>query len=267
MGALWPASPIAPFAGGTGTGESAEQTFPVDVGANWLAFAQTNVVQEAPAVAEGAAAIGIFRGNNYKNTPTEIFSNIVSPRIVAEHSGETQEAKWYEQNLPTPAGVDIVYLVEQIDANAGNTEITVDVVWSDEPNGVPMNRLFARETLDTIAVGAGITISDGLQITDYTIYFVPGGVVTADEELTGRISANSAGIGIQNTSTLSYNVSSIEATEGSQFAAPKRAKMALPIVRRTATVTSSLAATSTATNPGAWGYGFGYIPLAIAPIV
>jgi len=263
--ALWPASPIAPFAGGTGTGESTEQTFPVDVGANWLAFAQTNVMQEAPAVAESAAHIGIFRGNNFKNTPSEIFSNIVTARLEATFSGLTQEAKWYEQNLPTPAGTDIVFLVENIDANAGNTEVTVDVVWSDGSNGNPMNRLFARETADTVAVGAGITISDGAQITDYTIYFVPGGVVTADEELSGRISANSAGIGIQNTSTLSYNISSIEATSGAQFAAPKRAKMALPIIRRTATVTSSLAATSTATNPGAWGYGFGYMPLVVQP--
>jgi len=263
--ALWPASPIAPFAGGTGTGESAEQTFPVDVGANWLAFAQTNVVQEAPAAAESAACIGIFRGNNFKNTPSELFSNIVSARLEATFSGLTQEAKWYEQNLPTPAGVDIVYLVENIDANAGDTEVTVDVVWSDVSNGNPMNRLFARETSSATAVGAGITISDGLQITDFTVYYVPGGVVVADEEATGRISANSAGIGIQNTSTLSYNVSSIEATSGSQFAAPKRARMALPIIRRTATVTSSIATTSTSTNPDAWGYGFGYIPLAIQP--
>jgi len=262
--ALWPASPVAPFAGGTGTGESAEQTFPVDVGANFMAFQKTNVAQEAPAAAEGAMVIGITRGNNFKNLPSEIFSNIVCPRLEATFSGLTSAAKWEEQNLPVPGGTDIIYVVENIDANAGDTEVTMDVIWSDTINGNPMNRLASRETSTATAVGAGITISDGLQITDYEVALVPGGVVTDDEEITSRISANSPGIGIQNTSTLSTIASSIEATSGSQFTEPSRAKIALPIIRRTTTVTSSISVASAPTNPGAWLYKFGYIPLAVA---
>jgi hypothetical protein len=263
---LWSAAPIAPFAGGTGVAQSAEQTIAVDTRATHLAFAKLSVCQEAPAVAESACVIGRFAGNNFKNTPAELISNIVGNRLGTPMYGSTYDAEWYEFNLPVPSGDNISFTVEPIDANAGNIQCTLDIIWANGLNGSPLNRIFERETINTTTVGAGFTISQGSEVRDFTVAMVPGGVLTADEQQSGRISANSSGFGLQNTLTLSYLVHPIEVTAGGSLTHPNRAKgLRIPIVHSTAAVTSSLAETSAPTNAAAWLMGIGYIPRVVNP--
>lgn len=202
--------------------------------------------------------IGAFGGNNFKNTPCELHSNIVCPRLETTWSGLSSPYFYMPFHMPVSPGNDIEFTVEPVDANAGDTEFTLDILWSDRPYGDPINRLYARETTSSTAVGASITLSEAVQLIDFTTYLVPGGVVVADEEQTGRISATSAGFGVQNTLTQSIAVQAIEATSGSTYAEPTTKNIDIPITHSTTVITSGYAETSAPTNPGAWGYGLGY---------
>jgi len=219
--------------------------------------------QEAPAVGESSFMIGSFVGNNFRNTPAELASNVVCNRLEATAGGMTHPPRWYEFNLPVPSGTDIQTQVENVDSNAGNTEFVFDVIWSDSANGTPMNRLFARETIITTTIGLSIVISEGARVTDYSTVVVPGGTLVADEEESGRISATSTGFGIVNTLTQSYMVQPIEATSGSSNTWVNYSNLDLPITQLTSTVTSSLSQTSAPTNPSQWLYGIGYQPIRL----
>jgi len=249
--------------GGTGVTVSATQTVTVDSSANFLANAKVTTLQEAPATAEASCVIGRFFGNSFQNTPAELVSNVVGPRLEATAAGGTYPAEWYEFNLPVPAGVDISFTVENTDSNAGNTENTLDLIWSDAANDTPKNREFTRETINTTLTGPNLIISEGAMVTDLTTVMVPGGVVVADEEQTGRIFATSSGFQTQNTLSLSYAIHGIEATSGSSWTHPNRAFQSLPIIHRTATVATTLIETSGPTNPGTWFLGVGYRPIRV----
>jgi len=264
--ALWSTSPLTPFAGGTGTTVSADQTIDPPNQSRQMAFARVTTTQEAPAAAEASCVFGKFTGDSYVSTPAEILSNVCGPRLEATAAGGTYPADWYELNLNHPT-TKYVFTVENMDSNAGDTENTLDIVWANVANGLPINRLFARETINTTLTGPTINLSTsgsgqsngaGAAVRDLTTVMVPGGVVVADEEQTGRIFMESTGFNPANIISNSYVIHGIEATSGSTWTHPTRTRQNFPIISETSTVTPTLIETSGPTNPGTWAAGIGF---------
>jgi len=145
-----------------------------------------------------------------------------------------------------------------MDSNIGNTEESVDIIWSNQVNGDRIYREFNRAKISTTLSGDNVDISDGLELRDFTAVQTPGGVVVADEEIVSRITINSTGFGISNSLTQTAVTHGIENTSGSTITDINYENVSLPITSQTAIVTSSLAISSDSTNPFSWAIGVGY---------
>lgn len=253
---LWSTS-LPPFAGGTGIAISAEQTITPPSQSAQIAFIKHTTAQEAPGVAQSSCTFLRVFGSSYTSTPTELVSNIVGNRLAAINAGATYPARWYEFNQPHPI-VNFSCESQNMDSNAGDTEESVDIIWSNQVNGDRIYREFNRAKISTTLTGDNIDISDGLELRDYTFIQCPGGVVVADEEIVSRGTINSTGFGISNSLSQTANTMSIEATSGSTITDINYENVSLPITSQTAIVTSSLAISSDSTNPFSWAVGVGY---------
>ena len=270
---LFPDSPIAPFASGTGTAVTAAQTWVVPSGMNYLAYIKAFFVPEAPAVAEGVGAVIAMVGQDWKHTPSEFFTEIGGTRLEAPW-GQLVKAtpRWWPFHLPIKPGGTIGVTAEPIDALADNGEIGIDVLYSDVKSGEAVQRLMSRETANTTTTGASITISGAAKVTDYTVSYVPGGVLVADEEVTGRLAVTSGALVAWQTLTLSYHVHGIEATSGgnqpelSVAGLPPYDPLNITIKDETAAFSSRLTETSAPGNAAAYAYGIGYTPKKISPV-
>jgi len=256
MCALWSTS-LTPFSGGTGVAISAEQTLTPPSQSAQIAFMKHTTAQEAPAVGEASCTFLRVFGSSYTSTPTELVSNICGPRLEATAASPTYPARWFEFNQPHPI-VNFSVESQNMDSNAGNTEETLDTIWSNQNNGARIFREFNRTTASTVLTGANVDISDGIELMDYVFLQVPGGTVVADEEIVSRGTINSTGFGVSNSLTQTAVTHAIEATSGGTFTDINYENVSLPITATTAIVTSSLAIASDSTNPFAWAIGVGY---------
>jgi len=260
--ALWSTSQV-PWAGGTGVAISATQTLTPPSQSAEIAFMKHTTIQEAPAVAEASCTFLRVFGSSYTSTPTELVSNVVSNRLEATAAGATYPAKWFEFNQPHPI-VNFSVESQNMDSNAGNTEETLDTIWSNQTNGDRIFREFNRAKISTTLTGDNVDISNGIELRDYTAVVCPGGVLTADEEITARITINSTGFGISNSLTQTAVSHPIEATSGSSFTDINYENVSLPITATTAIVTNTMAIDSDTTNPFSWAIGVGYTKTFIA---
>jgi len=255
--ALWSTS-LTPFAGGTAVAPSVAQTVTPPSQAASMAFTKHSTLQEAPAVGESSCTIGSFSGSSFISTPSENVSNIANARLEATAAPGSYPAIWWEHNVATPI-VNFNFTTENVDSNAGNTEETLDIIWSDGFNGDSIFREFTRETISTTTAAAtNLSISDGLEVRDQTMVYVPLGTQAADEELTGTITASSTGFSPSNSTSQTYVTHGIEATSGSVWTDINYSNISLAITTQTAIVTSAIAVTSAANVPGSWFMGLGY---------
>jgi len=255
--AMWSTSQT-PWAGGTGVAVSATQTITPPSQSSFISFTKHSTVQEAAAVAEASCTFLRIFGSSFTSTPTESVSNIVGTHLVAEFGGFTYPARWFEHNQPHPI-VDFSCESQNMDSNAGNTEETLDILWSTDMNGgFRTFREFNRAKISTTTTGDNINISDGQTLLDYTAIQCPGGVVVADEEIVSRITIDSTGFGFSDSLVQTAVTHGIEATQGGTATDINYETTNLPIESQTTIVKNSIAIASDATNPFTWAVGVGY---------
>jgi len=260
--AIFPTSPVAPFATGTGVAESGQQTFTVPSGVVEMVAIRGHVTAEAPAPAEGMCGVFKVTGTDWKHTPYEFFSEIGGSNLGAiDGNAYAIEPRWWPARLPVKAGATIAVTIEMLDAMAGNAEALVDILWSTTRTGLPpVQRLCSRETASTSATGASITVTNASRLVDYTYAYVPGGVLVADEEVTSRLTVTSGALSEQQTMSLGNVVHGIEATSGQSWTTLMKADVDIPVRDDPAVFNASIAVTSASGNADAYAYSIGYIP-------
>lgn len=250
---------------GTGLDETAEVTFVAPSNAVQLNRLRGHIHGTAPSAAESGFGVFKVRGQDWKHSPYEFFSEIMPGKLgTVDQVGYEREPRWWNAYLPIVPGGTYAVTYEPLDAMAADGRFDVDVEYSTiEGGGEPMQRLASRETATSTATGPTITISGAAKVVEYTIGVAPS-TVAADDPSDGLIAVTSSGLVGQQTFNLSFNVHSIEAISGVASTSLFQAPQDIDVEAETLVITSAITVTTALTTAGAYAYAIGYRPKKVA---
>jgi hypothetical protein len=176
----------------------------------------------APAVAESVFVRIQFLGSDYKFQPQQAYAQIAGGTLSTINAqGRIGGMPLYLSYTPVSGSETWTIEVEALDAMAGDARAAMTLIYSDRPSGNPAQ--YGRATLETSTgttaadtAGADIVQSGMRELVEYG-GGVTGSTVTADEEITSRITLRcNAWEPVQQTVFYLEPAYAVELTSGAQ---------------------------------------------------
>ena len=184
---------VGPAAVGTGVARAAiDAEYSVPSAARELVGVIPTIMGEAPAPAESILAIGDIIGADFKGIPCEFPFPVAAGKLGAVDQLETTPMEFWPIHAPLKGTEDLNFGQEMCDANAGDAQAGLTLVFSEKPSGKgQIYGKFSREiagstTAAYVAEGTDIKISNALKMYEMVAIAVCAGITTADQELASK---------------------------------------------------------------------------------
>jgi len=258
---------LDPFALGTAAGSEVTSNITTPSNAVEMVATRAYLTSDAPSVAQTGIVAMSIKGTDFANQPTEWLPDLMNSKLgTANGQGQFNEQKWEFWNQPARPNSEWTFSANSLDAISGNGTAAVDILWSTTPSGrTPRQAKISGTTATTTASGASVTLSGIQSVTDYSIAVCPT-TISGDEPGSGKITLTSSALAEQQSTSLSYTQSAVEATSGICYSPIQRVKCALPIQsgkQVSATFTSSIDVNAALGAAGIYLYSIGYTPVQI----
>ena len=258
---------LDPFALGTAAGSEVTANINTPSNAVEMVATRAYLTSDSPSVAQTGIIAMSIKGTDFANQPTEWLPDMMYSKVgTVNGQGQFNEQKWEFWNQPARPNSEWTFSANSLDALSGNGTAAVDILWSTTPSGrTPRQAKISGTTATTTSSGASVQISGIQNVTDYSIAVCPTTIGT-DEPGSGKITLTSSALAEQQSTSLSYTQSAVEATSGICYSPIQRVKCSLPIQagkQTSATFTSSIDVNAALGAAGIYLYSIGYTPVQI----
>ena len=128
---------VGPAAVGTGVARAAiDAEYSVPSAARELAGVIPTIMGEAPAPAESILAIGDIIGADFKGIPCEFPFPVAAGKLGAVDQLETTPMEFWPIHAPLKGTEDLNFGQEMCDANAGDAQAALTLVFLEKPSGL-----------------------------------------------------------------------------------------------------------------------------------
>lgn len=258
---------LDPFALGTAAGSAVTSNITTPSNAVELVATRAYLTSDAPSAAECGIVKVSIKGTDFANQPTEWLPDLMNSKVgTVNGQGQFNEQKWEFWNQPARANSEWTINATSLDALSGNGTVAVDFLWSTTPSGrTPRQAKVSGTTATTTSSGASVTLSGIQNVTDYAIAVCPT-TITTDDPSSGKITLTSSALSEQQSTSLSFTVSAVEATSGIAYSPIQHVKCSLPIQagkQTSATFTSAIDVNAALGTAGIYLFSIGYSPVQI----